>query len=279
MANTLTELNLANQAFRLIGEMAVSSLAITTNPKVSTWNEHFVTTRDELLESHFWNFATVRTTLVNYTTPAAILTPGAGATTVGTPVVFTADAPVFSAADVGRTITAVDPIVGAALITGFTTTITVTATIAVAFAGLTPLASSTWRLVNPAPTWGFGVRLSLPTDYLRVQRVRGGEIYQREGDYFVCGSSSLDFTYTQRLTDITRWPAYFVAALVAAMVAKMAEPVTGQRAKQVDWFTIAEKRLARAKLMDGMEGSPHILRANDLANARFGGGHLTTTEE
>ena len=95
----------------------------------------------------------------------------------------------------------------------------------------------------------------------------------------MCGSTTLDFTYTARVTDITRWPAYFVAALVAAMVAKLAEPVTGQRAKQVDWVQMADAKLRRAKLLDGMEGSPAILRAQDLANARFGGGHRTTTEE
>jgi hypothetical protein len=280
MANSLTELNLCNQALRLFGGGPVTNLAVTNDNRVTTWNEHYATTRDELLESHFWNWATVRTTLLRYTAPAAILTPGAGATVIlTTGVTFTASVAVFAASDVGRSIKAVSPAVGEALITGFTSATVVTATIVTAFASLAAIASQAWRLYNPTPSWGFGFSLSLPADYLRMQRIRYGTIYQREGNYILTNFESLDFTYTQRVTDITQWPAYFVTAVVAAMVTKLVEPGTGQRSKQVDWFQIADRKLARAKLLDGMEGSPPILRANDLAIARFGGGPVRTTEE
>ena len=69
------------------------------------------------------------------------------------------------------------------------------------------------------------------------------------------------------------------AAVVAAMTSKLTEPGTGQRAKQVDWMQMAERKLARAKLLDAMEGTPSILRANDLAAARFGADPIRTTEE
>ena len=358
MPNRLTELNLCNQALRNFGQGPVTSLAVTNDARVTTWNEHFITTRDELLESHFWNFATVRTTLTSYrfptatltpaavtgtgilfttstvgvfglnavgqtlsgfgvagaatitalvtTSPAAILTPAAGALTPEqTGVVFTASAAVLAAGDVGKLIENLAG-VGVARITAFTDTTHVVATIETAwlavtamaattwqlvatdqvtatitsdFAAITPIPSGSWRLNNAAPEWGFGFRLTLPTDYLRPQRIRWGTVYQREGEYLVCGSEAVALTYTQRVTDITRWPAYFVAAVVATMTSKLTEPGTGQRAKQVDWVQMAERKLARAKLLDGMEGSPPIMRAHDLAMARFGGGHVTTTEE
>ena len=358
MANSLTPLDLCNQALRLFGDSAVTSLSVTTSAKVNTFNQHYVTLRDELLESHFWNWATVRTTIAAYSQPAATLTPaattgtgilfttsttgifgldavgqvlqgngvagsativalvtsspagtltpGTGALTPGqTGVIFTASSAVLAAGDVGKLIEhRAGP--GVARITAFTDTTHVVATIltawevltaiatgswrlvrtdqvtadiAQAFAAVTPIAAGAWRLYNQAPDWGFQFRLALPSDYLRIQRMRRSAIYQREGDFFVSNQESLPLTYTQRVTDITRWPAFFVAAFVAAMVAKMVEPGTGQRAKQVDWYAMADAKLRRAKLLDGMEGSSQIVRASDLADARLGIGPVYTTEE
>lgn len=358
MANLLTVLDLCNQALRLLGERPVPDLVTATNVKVLTFNQHYVTTRDDLIETHFWNFATVRTTLRAYSepagtltpaatsglgilfttsitgvfdltavgqvlsgdgvagsativalvtsAPAATLTPGAGALTPGqTGVIFTASAAVLAAGNVGQLI---DNLAGTgrARITAFTDTTHVVATIEEAWDALTAMASAAWRLVRTdqvtaditqafasvaaipsgswrlytqAPNWGFIYRLALPSDYLHIQRIRRGAVYQREGDFFVSNDESLPLTYTQRITDVTRFPAYFVEALVAALVVKMAEPVTGQRAKAVDWVQFAAVKLRQAKARDGQEGSPPILRAPDLAIARLGGRGVDTTEE
>lgn len=359
MANTLRVLDLCNQALRLLGESPVPDLLTPTNVKVLTFNEHYATTRDDLLEAHFWNFATARATLRAYREPAGSLTPaavtgvgitfttsitgvfgldaigqrlvasetdgeatiagfvtsspaatlfeGAGALTPGqTGVVFSASAAVFAAGDVGKIIESLAG-AGAALITAFTNTQFVVARILEGFGDvLTSIASGSWRLVRTdqvtaditenfpstaainagdwrlyaaAPAWGFAYALFLPEDYLRIQRIRDGVVYQREGDFLVSDEEALPLTYTQRVTDVTRFPAHFVEALVAALVVKMAEPVTGQRAKAVDWVQIAAGKLRQAKVRDGQEGSPPILRASDLAIARLGGRSVGTTEE
>lgn len=238
------------------------------------------------------------------TQPAATLTPAAGALTPGsTGVVFTANAGVFGASDLGSLLENLGG-AGVARVTAFTVT-TVTATILTAWETITVMPSAGWRLVrtdqvtadigqdfaagaltaglwrlyNAIPSWGFGFKLNLPSDLIRPGRMRRGRVYQHEGDFIVSNNESMEWTYIRRVTDITKWPAYFVNAYVAAMVALMAEPVTGQRAKQVDWTQLAEAALKKAKMLDGSAGSPPILRAHDLANARMGGGPIYTTEE
>lgn len=358
MANTLTQLNLCNQALRLLGDSPTTTLVGSASGKVNSWVEHYATTLDELLETHFWNWATVRSTLFAYAQPAGTLTPaavsgtgvtfttsitgvffldavgkrlvGAGvpgdATIVGlvtsspavtlTPaagallpgqaaVTFTAGGAAFSGADVGKLIENLGG-VGVARITSVTDALHVVATIVSAwdsltamasggwrlvrtdqvtaditqnFLSTTPLAAGSWRLYNEAPGWGFSWKLTLPTDMVRLQRIRHATIYQIEGAYLLSKQESLNVLYTQRVTDITRWPAHFVTALVYTMVAKLAEPVTGQRTKQVDWGQLAAQKLARARLIDGMQGSAAIVRASDLEQARRGGGPVSTTDE
>jgi hypothetical protein len=82
--------------------------------------------------------------------PAATLTPGTGATTVGTMGVhFTASAAVFSAGDVGKQIENLELNgTGKATITSFTSTTEVAGTIAVAFDDTNTIANQAWRLAG-----------------------------------------------------------------------------------------------------------------------------------
>lgn len=240
------------------------------------------------------------------TSPAATLTPGTGALTPGTTgVIFTASAGVLAAGNVGKLIENLNGN-GVARITAFTDVTHVVATIEEAwdaltamasaawrlvatdqvtaditsdFAAVTPIASGNWRLYNAAPGWGFSFRINLPADYLINQRMRISQVFQEEDGFIATDAENIELTYTRRVTDVTRWPAYFVEAMVASMVTLMAEPMTGQRAKTVDWYEMAARKLARAKLLDSMRGSPPMLRASDLANARVGGMPRYTTDE
>jgi hypothetical protein len=128
--NTHTALDLANQAFRNLGEQPIASFTDTANPRALLAAQFYTQVRDALLGGHFWNFATVRTTLYPYTAPTTTLTPAA---TTGTGVSFTAGATgVFGFDAVGQglagvtvsgaaTITALVTAVGAAAVTPGTT--------------------------------------------------------------------------------------------------------------------------------------------------------------
>jgi hypothetical protein len=125
--------------------------------------------------------------------------------------------------------------------------------------------------VGVTPAYGWAYAFALPSDYLAIQRVQTGVRYQREGAYFLADESTLPLTYTARLMDVTRWPAFFTHAFVAHLTAAFAEQVTGQTQKAQLWLQLADKRLARAKGHDSQEGTPPILQSNDLILARRGG--------
>ena len=233
-------------------------------------------------------------------TPAATLTPAAGAVIPGqTGVVFTASAAVFSGVgtEVGRLLeNLTGP--GVARITANSTTTAVTATILTAWDTATPMGSSGWRMVrtdqvtaditqafastaaiaagswrlwNATPEWGFTYEMDLPTDYLRMQRVDESRLYQREGDVILTDEPSLPITYTAQITDVTRYAPAFVSALVAQLTAEFAGQITDLTPKRDLWLKLAAARLRRAKKDDGQEGSAPQVTASDLIQARRGG--------
>ena len=126
---------------------------------------------------------------------------------------------------------------------------------------------------NPgeSPAWGdYGYVFTVPDDYLSIQRVQTGQRYQREGATFVADEPTLSLTYTRRVADVLEWPAQFQTAFVTALTAELAMQVP-EAAKAVGAFLdVAERALRTAKMHDGQEGSPPVLRSRDLVNARFG---------
>jgi hypothetical protein len=107
-----------------------------------------------------------------------------------------------------------------------------------------------------SPAWGWLYAYALPPDYLGMQRTDDSATYQREGAVILTNDNPLYITYTARITDVTKWPAYFVAAFTAALTAAFAEQITGQLDKHKVWFEIAGRRLERAKDLNDREGSP-----------------------
>lgn len=239
--------------------------------------------------------ATVTALVANV--PSTSVTPGASALLPGSlSVPFTTPASVFVAGDVGALLERLDA-QGLARITaiggptqafgtiilGFVPTTTITtgqwrlvatnrvlADITTAWSGA-PVPAGSWRLTEAAPAWGYRYRFRLPADYHSMQRTRDSVEYQREGDFFVSDEPTLSLTYTAQQNDVTRWPAYFVHALVAALTAAFAEQITGQQAKHQLWLQLAEARLKRAKMHDGQEGSAPQVISSTLIRARYGG--------
>lgn len=234
------------------------------------------------------------------TTPAATLTPAAGALIPGqTGVLFVASAAVFSGlgTEVGRLIENLGG-AGVARVTANSSTNQVTATIVTAWDSLTPMGSTGWRLVrtdmvtaditqdfasvaalaagdwrlwNAPPTWGFTYEMDLPTDYLRMQRADESRLYQREGDVILTDEPSLPITYSSQVTDVTRYAPAFVSCFVAKLTAEFAGQITDLTPKRDLWLRLAEARLRRAKKDDGQEGSAPQVTASDLIQARRGG--------
>jgi hypothetical protein len=270
--STLTPANICSMALRMLGDDSITTaeLAAATIRRAAIAAEFYATVRDATLAEHPWNCATKRATLLAYTLPAATLTPGAGATVVDTTgVTFTASAAVFVSTDVGKQLVNRESGgSGKATITGFTSTTVVTATIDEAFDNLTAIASQSWRMYYAYPAWGPSRAIAVPTDCLRVWRLESNEEYQVEGGYIVLSQDSLNCRYTRQETDTTLYPFQLVLAMATHLASVFAEPITGQAAKAEHFTKLYEHRLARAKALDGQEGTPETLESNALIDVR-----------
>jgi hypothetical protein len=267
--STLAEVDIVNMALRLLGDDSITTLSDTTR-RAQIANEFWDTVRDATLAEHPWNFNTKRAILYAYTKPAATLTPGAGATTVGTTgVTFTASAAVFAAADVDKQLVNKESGgAGKATITGFTDTTHVVATIDEAFDDLTAIASQSWRMYYDYPAWGPSRSIAVPSDCLRVWRLENNEDYAVEGAYIVLSQDELHCRYSRQETDTTLYPFPFVLALAHHLASVIAEPITGQNSKAEGFLKKYEHFLARAKAIDAQEGTPEVLESNALIDVR-----------
>ena len=72
MASPSTKTDICNMALNRIGAKAVTAAQITadTDPRAQDCNRHYDQTRDALIRSHWWRFASDRVALVVTTTPA-----------------------------------------------------------------------------------------------------------------------------------------------------------------------------------------------------------------
>lgn len=260
----LTDLDLANQALRNLGDDPITSLTDTNNRRSVIVNTFYATVRDATLQEHPWNFATDLATLYAYTEPAAALTLSA---TSGT-ITVTAAPGVFAAADVGKEIRAANG-VGRAEITVFTSSTTVTAVASATF-GSTSYAAAAWRLYYDPPPWKFANTIPIPAGVLRVWRVRDSAAHRVVKDgRIVTDADTLDCELIYQITDPAKFPPLFVQTFVAHLTAILAEPITGQNAKAKTWLEVYGQRLMQAKAIDGLEGTPEQLVSDDLVSVRW----------
>jgi hypothetical protein len=110
--------------------------------------------------------------------------------------------------------------------------------------------------VSSGPVWGWLYSYALPADYLGLQRTDQSMVVQREGTQLLGNDQPLPLTYTARVTDVSRWPAYFVSVFVGALTAAFAEQITGQMDKHKIWVELTDQRLKRAITLNDREGSP-----------------------
>ncbi len=270
--STLTHTDIKNMALRMVGDDSCTAAEYTTGTirRAAIMNEYYVTVREATLAEHPWNFATARDVLYAYSEPSGTLTPGAGATTVNTTgVTFTASVAGFASTDVGKYLRNVESGgYGEVLITGYTSTTVVTGTIVTAFDNLTAIANTYWRKYHAYPEWGFSRAVAIPSDCLRVWRIENNPDYRVVGAYLHIDGDQHNVEYIVQETDATKYPFAFVKALATHLASIVAEPITGQISKADALLKLYEHRLARAKALDGQEGTPEILESNALIDVR-----------
>lgn len=273
-----SKLEICNDALMHLGAQLITTAELTANTldRAKLCNQFYDKCRKWVWKAHPWKSGLVVDTLKAFTEPAGTLTPGAGATVVGTTgVIFTASvAPPFAAGDIGKRLIG-NGVPGKALITGFTSTTVVTATIEAAFASLAAIPTGSWRLYQPEPdhTWAFTILL--PADFMRFKDMDqyATENYRmiNPGDRLVSSVESLDIVYVKDETDTTKFEQLFEEAFSAYLASKLALPVTGSLAAFRTMTELYQIKLTEARSLDSQQGTPDQVGNDILVRVRSTG--------
>ena len=266
-----TNLDICNTALYRLGATAITALDEDSDA-ARLLNQNYELRRKSTLRAHPWRCATKYVLSLAYDLPAATLTPGAGATVVGTlAVTFTASAGVFTTADVGKRLWNAAG-VGKATITGFTSDTVVTATVTESFPGLTAIASQSWKRYNAAPPHTYQHQHARPSDWLRwLDTPQPSWPFKPVGVVLYSDSDELELAYVYDLSDVTLFDALFEDAFVSAIALEIAYPVTGTRGVVDDMKQAYANSLGAARAADGQEGSPDVWESTELIDVRMTG--------
>lgn len=126
---------------------------------------------------------------------------------------------------------------------------------------------------SAAPAFGFARQFTLPTDpwCLRVLRLDDDTIpFKVEGRKLLTDAEGpLDVLYIARLTDPAGIDALLAAAIAARLAHEIAYALTNSRQMAADLWQAYEARLREARSIDGQEGSPEPIEADEFLAARI----------
>lgn len=136
---------------------------------------------------------------------------------------------------------------------------------------------STLTVDGAAPTFGWSYRYAIPSDCLRVLKLRyDGEFenpsirHEVEAGYILCDqATSLYLLYIFQITDTTKFDPNFVEALAARLAMKAAHRFTGKQSMVQVAASFYADAIAEARLTNAIEGTPERPYDDDVIAARY----------
>lgn len=139
---------------------------------------------------------------------------------------------------------------------------------------------------SDTPDFGYAYQYTLPTDpyCLRVIEFSngtlsypqdnmfsntGGPVFVIEGRKLLTDEAIAKIKYVSRVTDPQQYDANLIEALAARLAMEIAYSVTGSTTMVQVTASLYEEKLKEARFVDGTEGAPQRLEANDFIEARF----------
>lgn len=108
--------------------------------------------------------------------------------------------------------------------------------------------------LTTTPAFGFGYEYQLPSDCLRIIRLRYSDIpYKVEQGKILCDESTLPLIYIADITDTEQWDPLFAEAYSTKLAAEMCLAVTGSASFVTELNRLYEQQLRGARLVDGQE--------------------------
>lgn len=265
-----TEVSICNIALSRIGHPAMTGTTIAllagTDEAQRQCTIHYEPSRDALLRSHPWNFATKRTRLITQAETAVTIT----AATKANPCVVTATSHGMSDGD--RVL--IDDVGGMTEIND-------------RYFSINVLTANTFQLLNenstayttytsggtalrvPASDWDYW--FTLPTGCMRVLHVDSDLYpYKNENGRLLYNDDEADLTYIAQITDVTVFDPQFVDLLAQKIAAEISMKLSDNSNLTANLWQVFGQKQREARAFDAQDGgTPDGIYADGWINSRL----------
>ena len=127
-------------------------------------------------------------------------------------------------------------------------------------------------LSTNTPAFDYAYQHALPVDYLRafdVNLISAAE-WKIENGFLLSDSDEVTLKYIARITDPDLFDVLFRDCLAARIAAELAQPITDDKKLTEQMFSIYNGKIAEARSMDAMEGTPENITADAWLDSRLG---------
>jgi hypothetical protein len=124
-------------------------------------------------------------------------------------------------------------------------------------------------LLDETPVFGYDYAYQLPTDCLRVLGSEYADTeFKVEGRKVLTNETTMYLSYVSRIEDVSQYDAEFCEALACRIAADIAYAITNNASLTETMMKVYREKLAEARSVSAMEGTPDNLVVDDWINAR-----------
>ena len=123
-----------------------------------------------------------------------------------------------------------------------------------------------------APVYGFAFAFDMPGDLLRLFEADTAGSHKVEGRKILADENPLYIKYGWRNEDVASYDTLLIETLTAAMMVKLAYPLTKSTSQVQASVTLFDFWFSQAKSVDAQEDTPDQIGRSSLTNVRRSGG-------
>jgi len=127
-------------------------------------------------------------------------------------------------------------------------------------------------LSTVTPSYDFAYQFAIPTDSLRIleTNLTSTAEFKIENGFLLADSDSVKVRYLSQVTDPTLFDSLFTEALASRLAAELAIPLADSINMSKLMIDLYASKIAEARSMDAVGGTPDNIEADSWLNARVG---------
>tara|TARA_R110000787_G_scaffold212900_2_gene322477 strand:- start:29 stop:622 length:594 start_codon:yes stop_codon:yes gene_type:complete len=127
-------------------------------------------------------------------------------------------------------------------------------------------------LSTTTPAYDYSYQFAIPVDSLRILETNLSNTaeWKIENGFLLADSDAVKVRYLSRVTDPTVFDSLFTEALASRLAAELAVPLTDSITLSKLMIDLYASKIAEARTMDAVEGTPDNIEADAWLNARVG---------